>query len=243
MNRKIVITGASGGIGAAIACKFAGLGDRLILTGFSHPDRLDSVAEKARALGSPFAGAFVGDLSEPGTAEELFRLVREAFGVPDILINCAGISKIALLQDLSDEESLRILHSNLLSVIRCSKEAVKLMLPVHAGRILNISSVWGSSGASCEADYSASKGGIDAFTKALAKELAPSGISVNALSPGAIDTEMNGHLSEDEKAALAAEIPFGRMGTAEEVAEMAALLAGAPLYLTGSVIKFDGAWM
>jgi len=243
MNRKIIITGASRGIGEAAALRFAEAGDRLILTGFSHPEKLLETARRAKELGAPEVRTFTGDLSELKAVSDLFSLVRTAFTVPDLLINNAGISRAGLLQDFSDEESLNLLHTNLMSVIRCSREAVKLMVPAHSGRIINISSVWGSAGASCEAEYSASKGGIDSFTKALAKELAPSGISVNALALGAIDTEMNGHLSAEEKAVLEEEIPFGRMGTPEEAAEMIALLSDAPLYLTGSVIRFDGAWM
>ena len=117
------------------------------------------------------------------------------------------------------------------------------MLKKKQGKILNLSSVWGSSGASCEVEYSTAKGGIEAFTKALAKELAPSHIQVNALSLGAIDTAMNDLLDEEEKQALMAEIPAGRMGRAEEVADMVSLILNAPEYLTGSVIKFDGGWM
>jgi len=242
MNRKIVITGASRGIGRAAALRFAEAGDQLILTGFSHPEKLREVREMALKAGAPLILPFVGDLSRPEEIKRLFEDVKNTFGAPDLLINNAGISLVGLVQDLSDEESLRLFSTNLLSVIRASKEAVRLMLPKHSGRILNISSVFGTVGASCEAEYSAAKGGIDSFTKALAKELAPSGIAVNALSLGAISTEMNSRLSPDEVAALEEEIPFGRMGTPEEVAEMLFLLAEAPLYLTGSVIRFDGAW-
>ena len=234
MNRKIIITGASGGIGRALAEQFYREGDRLILCANHHPENLPDL---------PGAARFAGDLSDPETVRRLFQLVREVFKTPDILINNAGVADFSLFQDSSDENYLRILHANLSSCVRCSKEAVKLMLPEKHGRILNISSVWGTFGASCEAEYSLTKGGINALTRSLAKELAPSGIQVNALSLGAIDTEMNARLTASEKEALEAEIPAGRMGTCEETAEFVSLILRAPDYLNGAVIPFDGAWM
>ena len=165
-----------------------------------------------------------------------------ALGHVDCLINCAGISYIGLITDMSDDDWKHIIDSNLSSVFYCCRAVVPSMVNRKQGRILNISSVWGNTGASCEAAYSASKGGMNAFTKALAKELAPSGIAVNALSCGAIDTAMNQCFSEEEITALCEEIPVGRMGTPEEVAQMAALLCEAPCYLTAQIITMDGGW-
>ena len=160
----------------------------------------------------------------------------------DLLINNAGISHIGLLQDMTDEEWHRVIDTNLTAVFHTCRLAIPLMLRSGTGRILNISSVWGNTGASTEVAYSASKGGLNAFTKALAKELAPSNISVNAIACGYINTAMNAHLTEEEKKDLFSEIPSGRPGTPPEVADLAALIAQAPLYMTGQIITMDGAW-
>ena len=234
MNRKVIITGASGGIGLAIAKKLYNEQDRIIACCFRHPEKLRDL---------PGITLFTGDLSREDEVRRLFSLAEKDFAVPDVLINAAGIADIRLFQDSDDDNLLRVMNTDLLSCIRCSKEAARLMLKKKQGTILNLSSVWGSFGASCEVEYSTAKGGIEAFTKALAKELAPSHIRVNALSLGAIDTAMNDMLDEEEKQALISEIPAGRMGSAEEVADMVSLLISAPEYLTGSVIKFDGGWM
>ena len=234
MNRKVIITGASGGIGLAIARKLYEEKDRIIACCFHHPEKLSALSGIT---------VFTGDLSKQEEVRRLFKLAEEEFSVPDVLINAAGIADIRLFQESDDENLLRLMNTDLLSCIRCSKEAVRLMLKNKQGKILNLSSVWGSSGASCEAEYSAAKGGIEAFTKALAKELALSHIQVNALSLGAIDTAMNDVLTEEEKAELACDIPAGRLGTPEEVADMVSLMLQAPEYLTGAVIKFDGGWM
>ena len=152
-------------------------------------------------------------------------------------------SIIGLLQDLSFEDWNRILSANLSSVFHCAKLAIPGMIHNHSGKIINISSVWGVCGASCEAAYSATKGGVNGLTMALAKELAPSDIQVNAIACGAIDTEMNGFLSEEEHEMLLDEIPAGRMGKPEEVADLVLKLVEAPDYLTGQVIKMDGGWI
>ncbi len=241
MNRTIIITGASRGIGRAIALQFAKEKDRLILAGHHSTDALESLKNEVLSLGAE-AAVFTGDLSSAPVCEALVNYATECFGTPDLLVNNAGISHVELFQDSSDENWLSILHTNLSSVIRMSKAVVRPMLSAHSGRIINISSVHGLYGASCETEYSATKGGIISFTKALAKELAPSGIQVNCVAPGAIDTEMNRNLSADEREALCEEIPCGRFGTPEEVAELVALLASSPLYLTGAVIPIDGAW-
>ena len=232
--RKIVLTGASGGIGQAILEQLVQAGDRVVACCSGHPERIPVSTQIT---------LFAGDLSRPEEVNRLFELVKKEFGAPDALINCAGIADIRLMQDSDDDNLLKLMNTNLLSCIRCTKEAVKLMLPKQAGRIINISSVWGLVGASCEAEYSATKGGIDAYTKAVAKELAPSGIPVNALSLGAFDTEMNALLSPEDREALKEEIPAGRLGKPEEAAQMVMLLLDAPVYLTGAVIKLDGGWI
>ena len=167
----------------------------------------------------------------------------EAFGKVDVVINNAGISYIGLLQDMSPEEWDRIVRTNLTSVFNCSKLAIPHMLEQKSGKILNISSVWGNVGASCEVAYSATKGGINSFTRALAKELAPSNVQVNAVACGAIDTDMNHFLEKEELEALKEEIPAGRLAKPEEVAQLLLQLARSDSYLTGQIIGFDGGWI
>ena len=162
---------------------------------------------------------------------------------PDLVINNAGISYIGLLQDMSPEEWDRIVRTNLTSVFNCSKLAIPHMLEQKSGKILNISSVWGNVGASCEVAYSATKGGINSFTRALAKELAPSNVQVNAVACGAIDTDMNHFLEKEELEALKEEIPAGRLAKPEEVAQLLLQLARSDSYLTGQIIGFDGGWI
>ena len=160
----------------------------------------------------------------------------------DILINNAGISHVGLLTDMSLEEWNRVLQVNLTSMFCCCKHAIPPMVHEKSGRILNISSVWGNVGASCEVAYSASKGGVNGFTRALAKELGPSGITVNAIACGVIDTRMNRCFSEDERRQISEEIPVGRFGLPQEAASLALSLVNAPDYLTGQVITLDGGW-
>ena len=161
----------------------------------------------------------------------------------DVLVNNAGISYIGLLTDMSPDDWQRIVNTNLTSVFNSCRLAVPGMVHEHSGTIINISSVWGCCGASCEVAYSATKGGINAFTQALAKELAPSNIQVNAVACGAIDTEMNAFLSEADRIALTDEIPSGRFGRPEEVAELVLDLAQKHSYLTGQIIRLDGGWI
>ena len=186
--------------------------------------------------------AYLGDMGEIQKCEELFSQIRTQFGGVDVLVNNAGISYIGLLQDMKSEEWDRIIRTNLTSVFNCCKLAIPYMVRQQQGKIVNISSVWGVTGASCETAYSATKGGVGALTMALAKELAPSNIQVNAVACGAIDTQMNQWMSEEEMLALVDEIPAGRLGRAEEVADFVYHLSYKPSYLTGQVIKLDGGW-
>ena len=174
---------------------------------------------------------------------EFFDRVTERFGQIDVLVHNAGVSHIGLLQDMTCEEWDRVIRTNLTAAFYLCKLAVPGMVSRKRGKIIHISSVWGCVGASCEAAYSASKGGLNAFTKALAKELAPSGIQVNAVACGAIDTEMNHFLNEEELEDLTDQIPAGRLGTAEEAAELVWQLSQANAYLTGQVIGLDGGWI
>jgi len=182
----------------------------------------------------------MGDIQQ---CQALFAKIKKQFGTVDVLVNNAGISYIGLLQDMTSEDWDKVIRTNLTSVFNCSKLAIPDMVAQKYGKIINISSVWGNVGASCEVAYSATKGGINAFTKALAKELAPSNIQVNAVACGAIDTEMNQFLEEDELISLVEEIPTGRLGRAEEVADLVYHLGYKNAYLTGQVIGLDGGWI
>lgn len=183
------------------------------------------------------------DLTDSSGTKKLLEDATEFLENVDLLINCAGISSYGLINDVSDDEWYKIINTNLSSVFFTSRGIIPHMVNNKAGSIINISSVWGTKGASCEAIYSASKGGVDTLTKSLAKELAPSNISVNALSLGMIDTKMNDRFSAKEKAAICEDIPFGRMGSPDEVADTVYLLAQMPSYLTGQIITMDGGWI
>ena len=241
MNRKIILTGAGTGIGRAAALRLAKERDELLLAAFRHEEALREVQAECEALGAR-VHLFTGDLSKRENISRLVSLVKDVFGTPDVLINNLGISHVGLFQEESEEAFRTILETNLVSAVTLTREIVKLMLTHKCGRIVNVSSVYGETGASCEVDYSLTKGGINALTRALGKELAPSGIQVNAIAPGAIDTGMNARLTEEERRALEQEIPMCRMGTPEEVADMIALLLETPLYFTAQVVTFDGGW-
>lgn len=242
MSKTVLVTGSSRGIGKAIALKYASKGYNLVLNCAKSTDSMLHVKEEAENLGASCI-AVQADVGRKDDCIRLFQEIEARFGSVDILINNAGISRIGLLQDMEFEEWDRLLASNLSSVFHCCKLAIPGMVKKQAGQIVNISSVWGVCGASCEAAYSASKGGVNALTRALAKELAPSHIQVNAIACGAIDTEMNHFLSEEEAQMLMEEIPAGRMGTPKEVADMVLAITESPAYLTGQIIQLDGGWI
>ncbi|WP_434311794.1 elongation factor P 5-aminopentanone reductase [Hominifimenecus sp. rT4P-3] len=242
-NKTALITGASRGIGRAIAARFAASGYDLVLTCQKNTDLLEELKAELTKEHGVHCLLFTGDLAERQTAGQLFDTIGETGRTVEVLVNNAGISHIGLLQDTSWDEWQCIVGTNLTAVYSLCKEAIPSMIWNHSGKIINISSVWGCVGASCEVAYSATKGGINALTKALAKELAPSGIQVNAIACGAIDTDMNHFLSDQERQNLLAEIPSGRMGTPEEVAHLAWQLADGNEYLTGQVICLDGGWI
>ena len=248
-----LVTGASRGIGKAIAKAFAEAGYDLVLTCSKTLPELEAFAkelEGCSAASLDAQGAFANgncqvncqtyqvDASDPAQVQALFQKISRL----DVLVNNAGISYVGLLHEMTVDEWHRVLSTNLDSCFYTSKFAIPLMLQNHAGKIINISSVWGNIGASTEVAYSASKGGVNAFTKALAKELAPSNVQVNAIACGVIDTSMNACFSAEDMEALKAEIPADRIGDPSEVAKLALQLATAPSYLTGQVITMDGGW-
>lgn len=241
-KKTVLVTGASRGIGKAIAVKFAKKGYHVIIN-CAHREQELLQAQKEIEEYQVSCTAFLGDMGDIEACSRMFQLIRKQYGELDVLVNNAGVSYIGVLQDMSEADWNRVLTTNLTSVFNCCKLAIPLMLEQKQGKIINISSVWGNVGASCEVAYSATKGGINAFTKALAKELAPSNIQVNAVACGAIDTEMNRWMEEDELIGLVDEIPTGRLGRAEEVADLVYHLGYKNAYLTGQVIGLDGGWV
>lgn len=242
MKPTVLITGASRGIGQAIAIAFAKAGYQLVITCSKTEEDLLSLAELLRTHYAVKVFTSVGDIADYNYVTKLFQDVKNCFGTIDVLVNNAGISYIGLLTDMSIDDWNRIVNTNLTSVFSTCRHAIPDMVHRQSGKIINISSVWGNVGASCEVAYSACKGGMNAFTKALAKELAPSNIQVNAIACGCIDTHMNACFSDEDRQALAEEIPAGRFGTPKEVADLVLDLAAGHSYLTGQIITLDGGW-
>lgn len=243
MADTVLITGASRGIGAECARLFAGHGYNLIINCSKTRADLTALQQELESEAKVSCLSIVADVSNSTEVNYMFEAASKRFGGVDILINNAGICHSGLMSDMTDTDWDRIIGTNLSSVFYCSKKAVPYMVSKKAGSIVNVSSVWGLYGASCEVAYSASKGGMNAFTKALAKELGPSNIRVNAVAFGIIDTDMNKCYSEEERADLAEEVAVGRFATAKEAAEMVVDIAINHPYLTGQVVQFDGGWI
>lgn len=240
--KNVLITGASHGIGKAIAELFASRGYRIFINCRSSRKEIIDLAENWTSKYQVPCIPLVYDVSDDREVSAMFEEISLLCHGIDILINNAGVSYIGLLDAMSIDDWNHVINTNLTSVFSCCKQAIPHMLREKRGKIINISSVWGNVGASCEVAYSASKGGVNAFTKALAKELAPSNIQVNAIACGTIDTRMNGCFSAEEREALAEEIPAGRFGKPEEVAALVYQLATGNDYLTGQIITLDGGW-
>ena len=237
---NILITGASRGIGRAVAIEFAKNNHNITICAKSD---LEGLQNTKRLVENEGVSCYIGlcDVTNEDSVKEFISDSAKAIGKTDILINNAGISYIGLLQDMSLEDWNKVLNTNLTSAFLMSKYVIPEMLKKQSGHIINISSVWGNIGASMEVAYSASKGGINSFTKALAKELAPSNISVNSISPGFIDTDMNKVFEKDELDAIFEEIPMGRAGSPSEVAKLIYKIAMSD-YITGQIITIDGGW-
>ena len=243
MNKIALITGASRGIGAALARVFAQNGYHLALCCHKSDAQLDALANELSEQYHIEICTFTGDVGDYAFVEQMVNKTLEKFSKIDVLVNNAGISYIGLLTDMQIEDWNHIVATNLTSVFSTCRCCVPSMVSQKSGKIINISSVWGNVGASCEVAYSACKGGINSFTRALGKELAPSNIQVNAIACGVIDTDMNRCFSDEERAALVEEIPAGRMGAPEEVAQLALHVAEDCNYLNGQIITLDGGWI
>ncbi|MCR5501913.1 MAG: SDR family NAD(P)-dependent oxidoreductase [Lachnospiraceae bacterium] len=239
---KVIITGASRGIGRETALALARKGYGLYLVSSRSGEELSELKEKIAGEYGVFCETLLLDVADPSAVEEAFSGI---LGKDTVyaLINNAGVASYELMTDMSVEAWKRMIDVNLNACFYTSRMVVPQMVRNRRGRIINVSSVWGSAGASMETAYSAAKGGLNAFTKALGKELAPSNVQVNAVSFGYIDTKMNAHLSKEEAEELSREIPMDRPGTAKEAAMMIEKILEAPDYLTAQVITMDGGWI
>lgn len=233
--KKILITGGSRGIGAACVRKFAHEGAAVCFV------YKNSRAEARKLAEETGAAPICADLADKKQASDAVKKAAEIMGGIDVLVNNAGVCHFSLFTDESDSQVDEILSANLTSAMICAREAAKFMVAQHCGRMINISSVWGICGSSCEALYSATKAGLIGLTKALAKELGPSGITVNCIAPGVIDTDMNAALTPETLEALADETPLCRIGRPQEVAELAFFLSSEKAaFITGQTIAIDG---
>lgn len=233
--KTVLITGASRGIGAACARKFAAEGCRVAIN-YNHS------REEAEALAAELGGIAVqADVSDPVQVGRMVDTVLDKFCQLDILVCNAGVSHVGLLSDMTDEQWRGLFGVNVDGVFHCCRAAIPHFVHRKQGRIVTVSSMWGQVGASCEAAYSASKAAVIGLTRALAKELGPSGIAVNCVAPGVIDTDMNKALSEEDLEALREETPLGRIGTAAQVADAVWFLSGGQAdFITGQILAVNG---
>lgn len=240
MNKVALVTGGSRGIGKGIAIELSKAGCSVVINYRRDEVSAKETLEYIKSIGG-YGEIYRCDVSSYKETKTMVDDIVGRFGKIDILVNNAGISKVGLFIDSSEEDFDELINTNLKGVFNCCRASVPHMLRKGEGAIVNISSMWGNVGASCEVIYSASKGGINSFTKALAKEVGPSGIRVNAISPGVINTEMNGWLSPEEKKSLEEEIPLCRFGDCEDIGKAVVFLcSNASKYITGQIITIDG---
>lgn len=240
MKKTALVTGGAKGIGAAIVKKLCEDGFTVAVNFFNSEQRAQALCSELTCAGFDVFSV-KGDVSSSEDVGNMFSCIKERAGNVDVLVNNSGISLWGLFQDTKESEWESVIDTNLKGTFNCCREALPSMINNNYGRIINISSVWGQIGASCEAVYSASKAGIIGLTKALAKESALSGVTVNCVCPGVIDTDMMNRFSEEEKNDICEEIPMGRMGTPEEVAEAVSFFASEKAsYITGQILGVNG---
>ena len=239
-GRVAIVTGGGRGIGRAIAVRIAREGANVAISYRSNDSAAEETAKAVREAGTK-CEVFKGNVASPGDVEALFKGVSDAFGRVDILVNNAGITRDNLMMRMKEDEFDDVLQTNLKGTYLCTRAALRPMVRARWGRIVSVSSVVGLVGNAGQANYAASKAGIIGFTKSVAREVAQRGITANAVAPGYVETELTGSLPEDVKDQIRAQVPMGRFGEAEEVAEVVAFLAGEGAgYVTGQTIAVDG---
>ncbi|WP_294450332.1 elongation factor P 5-aminopentanone reductase [uncultured Ruminococcus sp.] len=243
MKKTALVTGGSGGIGSEVCKALAEDGWQVAVCYKSGRAAAEALVTELKGQGL-CAEAFHCDIGDSESIERCISEVRDSFGMVTLLVNNAGTADIELFTDMTDEKLCEMLEINLLGAMRMSRGVLTDMIREHTGNIINITSVWGEKGASCEVAYSAAKAGLIGFTKALAREVAISGIRVNCISCGMIDTKMNGELTEEDVRAIVDDIPAGRIGLPRDVANAVRFLSseGAD-YIHGQVIRVDGCWI
>ena len=240
MKKTIIVTGASRGIGAAIV-KMLAKEDYNIVLNYNKSEEIAKKLQEEFTKQGKNVEIFKADVSKREEVKKLIEFTINKFEKIDVLINNAGISQTRLFTDITDEDWNNMLNVNLNSVFYMTQEVVPYMIHEKEGCIINISSIWGITGAACETHYSVAKAGVDAITKSLAKELGPSNIRVNSIAPGIIDTDMNKYLSDEELANIEEEIPLGKIGSPETIAKCVKWLIEDD-YTTGQIIGINGGW-
>ena len=240
MKKTVIVTGGSRGIGAAIVSLLAKEDYNIVLNYNKSEEIAKKMQEEFTSLGKTVE-IFKADVSKREEVKKLVEFAINKFGRIDVLINNAGISQTKLFTDITDEDWNNMLNIDLNSVFYMTQEVVPYMIHEKQGCIINISSIWGMVGASCEVHYSVAKAGVDAMTKSLAKELGPSNIRINSIAPGIIDTDMNKYLSETELEQIKEEIPLGKIGDTLSIAKCAKWLIEDE-YTTGQIISINGGW-
>ncbi len=239
--KTALVTGASRGIGAAVARRLGAAGVRVAVNYCQSETRAQALVRELETLGAPSPLTVRADVSDPAQVRSMVDTVLEKFCQLDILVCCAGVAWQGLTQEMDDTDYRRVMGVDLDGTFYCCRAVLPHMIARKTGRIVTVSSMWGQTGGSCEAAYSAAKAGVIGLTKALAKEVGPSGITVNCVAPGVIDTEMNSRLGPQDLAALADETPLGRIGTADEAAAAVAFLCSEDAaFITGQVLAPNG---
>lgn len=240
VNKVVVVTGGSRGIGAQIVKTLANENYKVILNYNNSKEQAEKIQQELLEQGNEIE-IIKADVSKREETEKLIQFAINKFNKIDVLINNAGISQEGLFTDVTEEEWQKIISTNLNSVFYCNQQALKYMIPEQQGCIINISSIWGETGASCEVAYSTTKAAINGMTKALAKEVGPSNIRVNAIAPGIIDTDMNRNLTNEELEQIKEQIPLNKIGKALDIAKCVKWLIEDE-YTTGQIISINGGW-